>query len=345
MDKQKKDLLFPVVLFSILGLLAWFILANYAGAPENIMKIFSSPWAGLFIVTFSNILGKLIIRISIWLSTQYVQNIGKKKKETVLIYMIIILILLAVNYAILVIAKLLSDTPQPFTFPHGGIHVLIVAWFVEIVILGLLLTNRAMGQMLHYQQLAYRIQKENAIARYAVLQNQLNPHFLFNSFNTLVVEIECNPQRAVTFTHQLSDLYRYVLQVQKRNFVALEDELKFVSAYLYLHEVRLGNCIHCEIDISNEQKEYQLPPLTFQILLENIIKHNSISSSQPMEIMIAVADEWLAVSNTLCPRVSTESTGLGLKNLSNRCQMLLGHDIQIVRTKNLFTVKIPLLYE
>ena len=259
--------------------------------------------------------------------------------------MIIILILLAVNYAILVIAKLLSDTPQPFTFPHGGIHVLIVAWFVEIVILGLLLTNRAMGQMLHYQQLAYRIQKENAIARYAVLQNQLNPHFLFNSFNTLVVEIECNPQRAVTFTHQLSDLYRYVLQVQKRNFVALEDELKFVSAYLYLHEVRLGNCIHCEIDISNEQKEYQLPPLTFQILLENIIKHNSISSSQPMEIMIAVADEWLAVSNTLCPRVSTESTGLGLKNLSNRCQMLLGHDIQIVRTKNLFTVKIPLLYE
>lgn len=345
MDKQKKDLLFPEVLFSILGLLAWFVLANYAGAPENIMKIFSSPWAGLFIVTFSNILGKLIIRISIWLSTQYVQNIGKKKKETVLIYMIIILILLAVNYAILVIAKLLSDTPQPFTFPHGGIHVLIVAWFVEIVILGLLLTNRAMGQMLHYQQLAYRIQKENAIARYAVLQNQLNPHFLFNSFNTLVVEIECNPQRAVTFTHQLSDLYRYVLQVQKRNFVALEDELKFVSAYLYLHEVRLGNCIHCEIDISNEQKEYQLPPLTFQILLENIIKHNSISSSQPMEIMIAVADEWLAVSNTLCPRVSTESTGLGLKNLSNRCQMLLGHDIQIVRTKNLFTVKIPLLYE
>lgn len=337
--------MFPEVLFSILGLLAWFILANYAGAPENIMKIFSSPWAGLFIVTFSNILGKLIIRISIWLSTQYVQNIGKKKKETVLIYMIIILILLAVNYAILVIAKLLSDTPQPFTFPHGGIHVLIVAWFVEIVILGLLLTNRAMGQMLHYQQLAYRIQKENAIARYAVLQNQLNPHFLFNSFNTLVVEIECNPQRAVTFTHQLSDLYRYVLQVQKRNFVALEDELKFVSAYLYLHEVRLGNCIHCEIDISNEQKEYQLPPLTFQILLENIIKHNSISSSQPMEIMIAVADEWLAVSNTLCPRVSTESTGLGLKNLSNRCQMLLGHDIQIVRTKNLFTVKIPLLYE
>ena len=244
MDKQKKDLLFPEVLFSILGLLAWFILANYAGAPENIMKIFSSPWAGLFIVTFSNILGKLIIRISIWLSTQYVQNIGKKKKETVLIYMIIILILLAVNYAILVIAKLLSDTPQPFTFPHGGIHVLIVAWFVEIVILGLLLTNRAMGQMLHYQQLAYRIQKENAIARYAVLQNQLNPHFLFNSFNTLVVEIECNPQRAVTFTHQLSDLYRYVLQVQKRNFVALEDELKFVSAYLYLHEVRLGNGGH-----------------------------------------------------------------------------------------------------
>ena len=345
MNKPKIDLLFSGVLFSILGLLVWFILANYVGAPKNIMKIFSSPWAGLFIITFSNILGKLIISISIWLNTQYIQNIGKKKKKAVLMHMIIILILLAVNYAILVIAKLLSDTPQPFTFPHGGIHILIMVWFIEVVILGLLLTNRAMGQMLHYQQQAYRMQKENAIARYAVLQNQLNPHFLFNSLNALVVEIECNPQRAVTFTHQLSDVYRYVLQVQKRNLVTLEDELKFTSAYLYLHEVRLGNCIHCDIDISNEQKEYQLPPLTFQILLENIIKHNSISSSQPMEIMIAVVDEWLVVSNTLCPRVSTESTGLGLKNLSNRCQMILEKDIQIVCTKNLFTVKIPLLYE
>lgn len=74
-------------------------------------------------------------------------------------HMIIILILLAVNYAILVIAKLLSDTPQPFTFPHGGIHILIMVWFIEVVILGLLLTNRAMGQMLHYQQQAYRMQK------------------------------------------------------------------------------------------------------------------------------------------------------------------------------------------
>lgn len=344
MDNQRMNLLFPGMLFSALGVLVWLLLANYMEMDKDIMEILHSPWVGLFMVVLFNMVGVLTVRISTWLNTQYILNAPKRWK-VILMYTIVMVMFLPINYGFLVVAKLLSGTPQPFIFPNGGIRILIVVWFVEMIVLGLLLANRAMVQMFRFQQQATRMQEENMVARYAALQNQLNPHFLFNSFNTLVAEIEYNPQRAALFTRRLSDVYRYVLQGQKHKLVTLEEELAFASAYLYLHEVRLGGCIHCDMDISKEQREYCLPPLTLQLLLENVIKHNTISPTHPMRITFTVTDERLVVSNTLCPRTSTESTGIGLDNLSNRCRMTLGYDIQVIRTKNCFTVKIPLLYE
>ena len=344
MDNQKTNLLFPGALFSALGMLVWLLLANYTETDKNIMDTLCSPWAGLFMVLLFNIVGFLTIRICAWLNTQYILNASKKWKIS-LMYMVIMVIFLLINYGFLVAAKLLAGTPQPFIFPNGGIRILIVAWFVEMVILGLLLANRAMAQMFRFQQRAAKMQEENMAARYAALQDQLNPHFLFNSFNTLVAEIEYNPQRAALFTRCLSNVYRYVLQMQKQKLVTLEEELTFASAYLYLHEVRLGNCIHCDMNISKEQWEYRLPPLTLQLLLENVIKHNFISLTRPIHIKLTVTDEWLVVSNTLCQKTSTESTGVGLTNLSNRCRMAIGHDIRVIRTESCFTVKIPLLYE
>lgn len=344
MDNQRLNLLFPGTLFSALGILVWLLLANYMEMNENIMETLRSPWVGLFMTVLFNLVGFLTVRISTWLNTQYILNAPKRWK-VIFIYTVVMVMFLPINYGSLVVAKLLSGTPQPFVFPNGGIRILIVVWFVEMIVLGLLLANRAMAQMFRFQQRVTRMQEESMAARYAALQNQLNPHFLFNSFNTLVAEIDYNPQRAALFTRRLSDVYRYVLQVQKHKLVTLGEELTFASAYLYLHEVRLGDCIHCDMDISKEQREYRLPPLTLQLLLENAIKHNSISPTRPMRITFTITDEWLVVSNTLCPRTGTESTGVGLANLSNRCRMTLGYDIQVVRTENCFTVKIPLLYE
>lgn len=344
MNNQKINRLLPSTIFSVLGFLAWLLLANYAETDVRITETLGSLWAGVFMVVLFNILGIFIVRISSWLNMQYMQNAGKRWKVA-LAYALVMVTLLLINYGFLVTAKLLTHFPHPFTFPNGGMRILMVVWFVEMVVLGLLLVNRAATEMFRYRERMLLMREENIAARYSALQEQLNPHFLFNSFNTLVAEIEYNPKRAAIFTRRLSDVYRYVLQAQRQKIVTLGEELRFASAFLYLHEVRLGDCIRCDVRVEEEQLEFRLPPLSLQLLLENVIKHNSISASFPMLITITVEDEQLIVSNVLHPRTCVESAGVGLTNLSNRCRMIVGRDIRVVREQDSFTVKIPLLYE
>ena len=177
------------------------------------------------------------------------------------------------------------------------------------------------------------------------LRNQLNPHFLFNSLNTLIAEIEYNPQNAVHFTKHLSSVYRYVLQSQDKTLVTLGEELEFIRSYLFLHEVRLGNCLTCQNNVPAEYAEKMLPPLTLQLLVENVIKHNSITPGKPMVITIRIEDEYLSVSNPIHPKKSVASSGIGLENLAKRCELMSGKKIIIKNETEKFTVKVPLLYE
>ena len=196
------------------------------------------------------------------------------------------------------------------------------------------------------QQEAAELQKENNTASYAALQNQLNPHFLFNSLNTLIAEIEYNPSNAVRFTKHFSSVYRYVLQSQDKTLVPLNEELDFMKSYLFLHEVRLGNCISCECLVPDDYSDAMLPPLTLQLLVENVIKHNSITSGKPMRIHIDIENNYLIVSNPIQPKKSNDSSsGVGLNNLSNRCKLMLGEEIIVIKENNSFTVKVPLGYE
>lgn len=344
MNIRQKNILLPGLLFTGLGIFAWLLLPSYTGVTPKIEEALQSVWAGLFLVIIFNALGFLTIQLSAWLNTQYVLNVRKKWKIAI-VYAAVFMLFLSVNYGFLVMGKFLAGTAQPFIFPNGGVRILIVVWLVELAVLGLLLSNRAMEQTFRFQQQADALQKENNIARYAALQNQLNPHFLFNSLNTLVAEIEYDPKRAVSFTRNLSNVYRYVLQMQDKPLVTLGEELKFATDYLYLHEVRLGDCIHCHIDVPTEEHAYRLPPLTLQLLIENVIKHNSITVSHPIEISITAANSWLTVTNTLRPKKNAETAGIGLKNLSNRCRMILRREVEVQRTENFFTVKIPLFYE
>ena len=261
------------------------------------------------------------------------------KWKFIAVYIGVMLLFLLLNYGLLVAAKLMGRAENPFTFQIGGIRILLVVWLVELVILGLL------QNALRLQQKAAQLQKENNAARYTALQNQLSPHFLFNSLNTLIAEIEYNPSNAVRFTRNLSDVYRYVLQSQDKTLITLGEELEFIQSYLFLHEVRLGNSHPCNITIPTEAMEYQLPPLTLQLLVENVIKHNSINSNKPMDITIQIADHFLVVSNPIHAKKNDTTSGVGLQNLSNRCKLMIGTDIIINNENQIFTVKVPLIYE
>lgn len=343
MNKNLNAILYAA-LFSGLGLFSYLLLVNYTNLPMGVSEALYSAGAIVFFLIAFNIVGFATIRLSSWINNQYTLNI-RRQKRIIAVYAAVMLAFFLLNYGLLVVAKLFVGAPHPLLFPNGGLRILLVVWLVELVILGLLLANRSIQNSLRLQQQAAELQEENNKARYAALQNQLNPHFLFNSLNTLIAEIEYDPKNAIGFTKNLSNVYRYVLQCQDKPLVTLGEELTFVGAYLFLHEVRLGNSIKWHSEIPEEYMESQLPPLTLQLLVENVIKHNTITVGKPMHIDIRVESGNLVVSNAMNPRKSSDSSGVGLKNLSARCKLMLGREVSITNDTKLFTVKVPLLYE
>ena len=332
------------ILFSGLGAFSYILLVDYTNLSPHIADALYSRGAFIYFILAFNVLGYATLRLSSWISTQYAVNIRSRWKIPA-IYLIVMLLFLLLNYGLLASAKILAGATSPFAIQPRGWWLLITIWLVELVILGLLLANRSIQKALKLQQEAAVLQAENDTARYTALQNQLNPHFLFNSLNTLIAEIEYDPKNAVHFTKHLSSVYRYVLQSQDKMLVTLGEELEFIRSYLFLHEVRLCNCLTCQNNVSAEYTERMLPPLTLQLLIENVIKHNSITSNKPMVITISIESEYLSVSNPVHPKKSITSSGIGLANLAKRCKLMSGKDIIIENEIELFTIKIPLLYE
>lgn len=329
--------LMHILLFSTLGVLAYLLLSNVTNISENVNILYELICGYLFFVVAFNILGFLIIRLSRWVGNYIMQ-----RWKMVLIYFLVGFVLLLVDYGLLVFAKMLLGVEAPLTFHNGGQKVLLVLWMLQLIIVGLLVINQSVMQNMKVQQEAARLQDENNRAKYVALQNQLNPHFLFNNLNTLIAEIEYDSKNAVTFTRELSDAYRYVLLCQSKTLIPLKQEMEFVKSYIFLHRVRIGDYISVENHISHQDGEISIPPLTLQLLIENVIKHNVISESTPMRVNIYICSDYLVVSNTLNPKNTEVSSGTGLENLSNRCQLMMGRGIVIDKTDELFIVKIPI---
>lgn len=191
---------------------------------------------------------------------------------------------------------------------------------------------------------AEKLKQENLQSQFAALKNQVNPHFLFNSLNTLATIIPENSDQAVEFVEKLSSVYRYLLQYKDDETVDLKTEIDCIEAYFFLQKIRFGNNLHVHINIAPAHYGKQIPPLTLQILVENAIKHNIISSQKPLFIDIYVDENgMLATQNNLQKKKSVESsTKIGLQNLINRYNYIFGKPIEIFETPQHFIVKVPL---
>lgn len=186
---------------------------------------------------------------------------------------------------------------------------------------------------------------ENILNQYKALKNQLNPHMLFNSLNTLQSLIRETPQKAQDYLQELSRVLRYTLQENEFQLVALKEEMSFVKAYLFLLRMRYEDNLLYNISVEKSLESYQIPPMSVQMLIENAVKHNEISNRKPLTIHIFTdRDGWINVSNKIQPKLTKDvCTGIGLANLSKRYHLLLKQEIQILNETDEFCVRIPLI--
>ena len=184
------------------------------------------------------------------------------------------------------------------------------------------------------------LETENVNSQLSTLMNQLNPHFLFNSLNTLSGLIEENPDKSQAFIAKLSEVLRFSLAMQENNMVNLSEEISFAKAYTFLLKVRFEDKINIKFELNNMSNK-KVPSLCTQLLLENVTKHNLMSAKKPIEIEIKLESDGLSVCNNLNPLKSKESLGYGLKNLNKRCELLIGKPLIIEQDAERFRVKVP----
>lgn len=189
-----------------------------------------------------------------------------------------------------------------------------------------------------------QIVAKNQTARFESLKNQLDPHFLFNSLNVLTSLIDENPTQAEKFTTKLSKVYRYVLEQKDKDLTTLEEELNFARSYMQLLSMRFEDAIAYKVPDRASDPELKIVPLSLQLLLENAVKHNVITSGQPLKVNIYEENGFLVVENTLNPKTSLgKSTKIGLSNIKHRYELVSNEKVQIEKNNGLFKVKLPVL--
>ncbi len=189
-----------------------------------------------------------------------------------------------------------------------------------------------------------QLKNENLSTRYDMLMGQINPHFFFNSLNSLSMLVrEKDNDKALTYIDQLSYTFRYIIQNGQSTLITVDEELKFAEAYAYLFKIRYADKIFFDIDVDEAHRLYMMPALTLQPLIGNAVKHNAITKNTPLHVTIRTQGDVLEISNRKAPKIEAEpSTGIGLENLRNRWHLTTGTEIEIVDNDEWFIVRLPL---
>ncbi len=216
-----------------------------------------------------------------------------------------------------------------------------------LISLGIALLFYAIWYYRHRQETKVKEQKiiaGTASAKFDALKNQLDPHFLFNSLNVLTSLIEEDPYQAQKFTTSLSKVYRYVLEQKNKDLVSVDEELQFAKTYVRLLKMRFEDSIVFEIPENSNDPEAKIIPLSLQLLLENAVKHNVVTSKKPLHLKVIEENGMLVVSNNLQEKqVVKKSSGVGLTNIQQRYGILTDKRVQINKTATEFSVSLPIL--
>jgi len=219
------------------------------------------------------------------------------------------------------------------------------AWFISVIMImtGILvyLFIRSREKRLRHED---DMQKEKILFQFETLKSQVNPHFLFNSFSTLSAIIDEDKEMALDYVQKLSLFFRNILEYRDKTVITLEEEIALADTYYYLQKKRYGDNFNLKIDVPEEFLTTLIPPLTLQMILENAVKHNVISSDKPLVITIIVNEGFLVISNPVqIKKNAAPSTGIGLLNIRNRYSLLIDKEIEIKTTSAEYIVFLPII--
>lgn len=239
-----------------------------------------------------------------------------------------------------------------FTLVYGSLPENMVSWtlrssYIAVLISFMIsLVFAAVGFFRNWKESlleAERFKAEMLMYKYESLQNQINPHFLFNSFNVLSDLVYEDQNKAVDFIKQLSELFRYVLDSRDRELVPIKEELEFIKAYSYLLQTRFEEKLSIRQQLESGEQE-MIVPVTLQLLIENCVKHNEISASLPLHVDIVRNGDYIHVENNLQPKVAGEqSKKTGLSNIRQQYSYFTNKEIMITETAQTFSVAVPVI--
>ena len=255
-------------------------------------------------------------------------------------------VVLAIDYIVFII---INDNDPNIFFRCNFIWVHL---FYIILSLGISTFLHARGFMINWKSAMTKettkqeIVAKTETAKFESLKNQLDPHFLFNSLNVLTSLIGENPNQAEKFTTKLSKVYRYVLEQRNKDLVPIQEELKFARTYMQLLGMRFEDAIEFNIPDTIKDNELKMVPLSLQLLLENAVKHNVVSSSKPLVVSIYEENNHLIVKNNINPKEAIgKSTKVGLQNIADRYGLITDKPVKIENNNTTFKVSLPLLYK
>ncbi len=256
---------------------------------------------------------------------------------TVLFYTIPVSVILLIGWY-----KLFTDEPVNWQIiTESTLIILIAVLFITHIYETVFLVKQSQTEMIKNEQL----ERAKAEAELEALKNQIDPHFIFNSLNTLSHLIEAHPSKAKQFNDNLADVYRYILQNKARGLVLLRDEIDFLNNYFSLLQIRFDKAVSLNIIIDEKAPDqYLIPPISLQVMAENAIKHNEFSETSPLLLEIKMNSSGLIVQNSIrVKKLRKASSKIGLHNLNERYKLTTGKEITVNEGEIFFIVTLPVL--
>ena len=291
-------------------------------------------------ISLSGVIARLVFRMS---------DMEKYPSRTYIIMLFSVFIY--ISFAVILLNLLWYRYSHNYEFGAiyrntGIILSTVITIFIGLTIFFIILSNNYMKRLVGAEREVRYAREEADSAKFETLKSQINPHFLFNSLNSLSSLIHTDKNRADEFVNQLSNIYRYILDHQDDELVKLNEEIEFVKKYAFLQAIRFDDNFILQIENGGRKSKNLIIPFSLQLLLENVLKHNIISEKEIIKVNISISDDYLVFSNNKSKNKKKDvSHNIGLKNIINRYGFISDKKVIVEETENEFAVKLPLISE